>query len=96
MVSDMSSRRKLIAEGFFGIVIDLLGLPNESVQLAMLETLKPFMISSAHQKQMVDAGVLKALVDFVASKSTTEKIQLMAFHVLFYFDGASFPDNTDG
>lgn len=85
--SDVSLVRKLITARFLARLRKLLGskLLDEPTLVSLMNCLKPFFIVRAHQRSLVEEGVLAALIKFVA-RPGSPTLQYAAFDLLLYFD----------
>jgi hypothetical protein len=89
--ADISLIRKLISARFISRVRKLLSSRSfdEESLVALMNGLKPFFIVRAHQKSLVEGGILAALIKFVsrpAKQVGGSALQYAAVDLLLYFD----------
>jgi hypothetical protein len=79
-----SIRSRLVRVGIMKLFLVLLRHKESSIKLVILECLKTFFTSSAHQTEMINVGIVDRLIELLSSRDPS--VQNKAFDVLLYFD----------
>eukprot|EP01122_Echinamoeba_exundans_P011561 TRINITY_DN4631_c0_g1_i1.p1 TRINITY_DN4631_c0_g1~~TRINITY_DN4631_c0_g1_i1.p1 ORF type:complete len:2986 (-),score=498.77 TRINITY_DN4631_c0_g1_i1:15-8972(-) len=84
-----SIRSRLVRVGVMKLFLVLLRHRESSIKLVILECLKTFFTSTAHQTEMINVGIVDRLIELLSSRDPS--VQNKAFDVLLYFDERQQP-----
>lgn len=84
-----SIRSRLVRVGVMKLFLNLLRHKDPSIKLVILECLKPFFTSNAHQTEMLKVGIVDRLIELLSTRDAF--VQNKAFDVILYFDERQQP-----